>query len=65
MGYAPCKNCEKRYVGCHSKCDEYKRFKDEHDYAKNNQQAFYRSYYPDQRFFDEMIRRNRRNKKNK
>ena len=23
---APCKNCERRYVGCQSKCDDYKAF---------------------------------------
>lgn len=23
---APCKNCEKRYVGCHSKCEAYIAF---------------------------------------
>ena len=24
-----CKNCEKREVGCHSNCPDYKRFRDE------------------------------------
>lgn len=23
---APCKNCKAREVGCHSKCEEYKKF---------------------------------------
>lgn len=23
---APCKDCEKRYLGCHSKCEEYQAF---------------------------------------
>lgn len=23
---APCKDCEKRYPGCHSKCEEYQAF---------------------------------------
>ena len=28
---APCKGCEKRYVGCHSKCPDYLAFKKAHD----------------------------------
>ena len=24
----PCYNCEKRVIGCHSKCNEYKQFKE-------------------------------------
>ena len=28
----PCKDCEKRYVGCHSKCSDYK---DWSNYDKN------------------------------
>jgi len=24
----PCYNCEDRYAGCHSKCDNYKKFKE-------------------------------------
>ena len=27
MNKAPCKNCERRCVGCHSKCDDYAEFK--------------------------------------
>ena len=23
---APCKDCEKRYLGCHSNCEEYQAF---------------------------------------
>ena len=23
---APCKDCEKRYPGCHAKCEEYQAF---------------------------------------
>lgn len=30
---APCKDCEKRYVGCHSSCEEYLAFKkDQREY---------------------------------
>ena len=24
----PCYNCEDRYAGCHGKCDNYKKFKE-------------------------------------
>lgn len=27
----PCLNCEKRYVGCHSKCIEYHQYRKELD----------------------------------
>lgn len=27
----PCKDCEERYVGCHSKCAQYKHFKQENE----------------------------------
>lgn len=23
----PCKGCEKRYVGCHAKCEDYKAYR--------------------------------------
>lgn len=65
MSYAPCKDCKNRHPNCHSLCKEYKEFREEQQFADNNRKAFYRSYYPSQRFFDEMARRNRRNKKNK
>ena len=29
--YCPCKDCDQRYVGCHSSCEEYKTYK-----IKNN-----------------------------
>ena len=31
----PCKNCERRQIGFHGKCDEYKAFKEEHNAAVN------------------------------
>lgn len=34
MVSAPCKNCEDRHVGCHSECDRYKKFKEEHESEK-------------------------------
>lgn len=24
---SPCKDCEKRHIGCHSECDSYKEFR--------------------------------------
>jgi hypothetical protein len=31
---APCKDCEKRELGCHSKCEEYQAF-DKYNKARN------------------------------
>ena len=31
MGYAPCINCCDREVGCHSKCEKYKKFRSDLD----------------------------------
>lgn len=35
MKVPPCKDCEERYVGCHSKCVAYLEWKKEHDLYKN------------------------------
>ena len=29
MASAPCKDCEKRYYGCHSQCEGYQQFRAE------------------------------------
>lgn len=29
MWYAGCKNCDKRYIGCHSECEDYQNYKNE------------------------------------
>ena len=29
MASAPCKDCEKRYSGCHSQCEGYLQFREE------------------------------------
>ena len=34
----PCKNCPDRYLGCHSNCDNYKKFKEEIAERKRKQQ---------------------------
>ena len=28
---APCKDCEKRYIGCHGRCEKYLEFKKAND----------------------------------
>ena len=28
---APCKDCEKRYIGCHGRCEKYLEFKRAND----------------------------------
>ena len=28
---APCKDCEKRYIGCHGRCEKYLKFKKAND----------------------------------
>lgn len=33
-GSCPCKNCEKRSEHCHSKCEEYKAYKNERERLK-------------------------------
>lgn len=30
-GSAPCKDCEKRYLGCHSSCDDYISYRKDRD----------------------------------
>jgi hypothetical protein len=41
---APCKDCEKRYLGCHSRCPEYQAFYEENKKrleAKHQEQMSY------------------------
>lgn len=28
---APCKDCERRFIGCHSQCEEYQQFREWRD----------------------------------
>lgn len=46
MAKCDCKGCESRYVGCHSNCESYKRFKDEKakEYQKRRGGIELRSY---------------------
>ena len=34
----PCHNCEKRFVGCHGSCEDYKSFREEKDNLKQKLQ---------------------------
>ncbi len=33
----PCKDCERRSVGCHGKCDDYKEWKNKHDAVRQKE----------------------------
>ena len=33
----PCKDCEERFIGCHSVCDHYINWKKEHDKIKEEE----------------------------
>ena len=49
---APCLGCEKRYLGCHSKCEEYIDFKNKSQEANQriaNKKAFEAVFYADKR----------------
>lgn len=35
----PCKDCPKRYPGCHDKCDDYQTAKSEHDRIRDAEYA--------------------------
>lgn len=37
MGYAPCKDCTERHIGCHSECEKYARFCAENEKRKELQ----------------------------
>lgn len=34
-GKGPCYGCEKRYPGCHGKCEDYKEWRSDFDAKKN------------------------------
>lgn len=44
MKYDSCLNCKERYQGCHSKCDKYKKYKEEIEKIKLNKKKS-RCYY--------------------
>ena len=46
MNLSPCKDCEKRYVGCHSECEQYKEFRVARDeFKKEKEQRNIMTYY--------------------
>lgn len=36
MSITPCKGCEDRKLYCHSSCERYAKFKDEHEVVRKN-----------------------------
>lgn len=42
----PCKDCEDREIGCHSKCEKYKKFRDDVDASNEarRKETFAESY---------------------
>lgn len=46
---SPCKNCDKRYLGCHSECGKYTMFavkrKEENDTIKKKRYENYLLFY--------------------
>lgn len=40
----PCKNCDRRQVGCHSKCDNYRLFREQIDKKKEDKDTYYKSH---------------------
>ena len=49
MKDCPCRNCEKRFSGCHSKCEDYQKFdqkcKDLRLRRQQENSAYYNKYY--------------------
>lgn len=46
----PCIDCERRHMGCHSRCEDYKKWKDEHEarrkeyHEKRNEYSAFQDY---------------------
>lgn len=36
---SPCKGCENRYLGCHSKCEDYAKFKQYRERINQNRKS--------------------------
>ena len=45
MKKAPCKDCERRHLGCHSECPEYIEFSRERNEMLNKRHQEYRILY--------------------
>lgn len=44
----PCRYCEKRYVGCHGNCSDYKEWNSENEKLKNK--------YKEERHIDNLLK---------
>ena len=42
---AACLNCQKRYVGCHADCFEYKKFIEDHNISKQKEIEIKNEYF--------------------
>lgn len=41
---ASCLDCEDRYLGCHDKCEKYKRFKELNEQQKTMEAEYYKKH---------------------
>ena len=44
--YAPCKDCAKRKLGCHSDCQDYAEFRQDIDYSNKQRRIQAESFIP-------------------
>ena len=44
--YAPCKDCPKRKLGCHSDCADYAEFRQDIDYSHKQRRIHAESFIP-------------------
>lgn len=44
MNLSPCKDCGNREFGCHSKCADYKDFREEIDFQQHNRMKYNLGY---------------------
>lgn len=42
---SPCKDCGKRYLGCHSNCKEYKKFKNKLQHRRDEKKKYFNDNY--------------------
>lgn len=40
----PCKDCDRRQLGCHSKCDNYRLFREQLDLKKEDKDNYYKNH---------------------
>lgn len=59
---SPCLNCERRYVGCHSNCEDYKAFREK---VQKSKEAFYEDYRAKDIYMDFVTQSKRKHLKSK